>query len=354
VLHVHEEAVGLHGVIVVDNVAAGPAIGGVRMAADVTTQECFRLARAMTLKNAAAGLAHGGAKSVIKADPKTADRNKLIRAFARAMRGLDDYIPGPDMGTDELCMGWIRDEIGRAVGLPKSVGGIPLDELGATGWGLYHAIRTAAPKLKFDVAGARIVIQGFGAVGYHAARFLARDGAKIVAASDSQGAILNPAGLDIEALRRHKETGAGVATFKGGSPIPADSLIAVPCEIWVPAARPDVIHEGNADRLQTKIVAQGANIPVTAAAERSLHARGILNLPDFIANAGGVICAAMEYHGATQGAAFQAIQEKITENVTEVLSRASRDNVLPRDAAVALALHRVRDAMKTRRWNTFF
>jgi len=253
VIHIHEEAVGLHAVLVVDNVAAGSAIGGLRMAHDVTTKECFRLARAMTLKNAAAGLAHGGAKSVIKADPKTADRERLVRAFACAIRGVEDYIPGPDMGTDEMCMGWIRDEIGRAVGLPKSIGGIPLDELGATGWGLYHAIKVALPKVGCDLAGARVVIQGFGAVGYHAARFLAQGGAKIIAASDSRGAIANAAGIDVDALHKHKETGAGVASFAGGKALDSDALIDIACEIWVPAARPDVITEHNVERLQAKL-----------------------------------------------------------------------------------------------------
>jgi glutamate dehydrogenase (NAD(P)+) len=354
VIHIHEEAIGLHAVLVVDNVAAGPAIGGLRMAGDVTTQECARLARAMTLKNAAAGLPHGGAKSIIKADPKTADRNLLVRGFACAIRGVEDYIVGPDMGTDEMCMGWVRDEIGRAVGLPKSVGGIPLDELGATGWGLSHAIRVALPKVGCTLAGARVVIQGFGAVGYHTARFVAQGGAKIIAASDSQGAIANAAGLDVDALRKHKQTGAGVASFAGGKPLDSDALIDVACDIWVPAARPDVITERNVERLQAKLVAQGANIPVTLEAEKRLHARGILSLPDFIANAGGVICAAMEYHGATESAAFQAIEDKITRNVAEVLARTERDRVLPRDAATSMALQRVHDAMKTRRWHTFY
>ena len=127
VVHVYEPASGLKGIVVVDNVACGPAIGGVRMAADVSSEEVFRLARAMTMKNAAAGLAHGGGKAGIVADPKTADKPRLIRAFARAIQGLVDYIPGPDMGTDEQCMAWIQDEIGRSVGLPRVLGGIPLD-----------------------------------------------------------------------------------------------------------------------------------------------------------------------------------------------------------------------------------
>jgi hypothetical protein len=143
---IREPRVGLEAVVAVDNVACGPAIGGVRMAPDVTAEEVVRLARAMTLKNAAAGLPHGGGKAGILADPACAPDRKeaLVRTFARMIRGLTEYIPGPDMETNEACMAWIRDEIGRAVGLPRVVGGIPLDEIGATGFGLAVAADVGA------------------------------------------------------------------------------------------------------------------------------------------------------------------------------------------------------------------
>jgi len=145
VIHVLEPSVGLRGVLVVDNVARGPSIGGLRMAPDVSVEECMRLARAMTLKNAAAGLPYGGGKSVIAADPSMPVERKeeLIRAMARSLRNIEEYIFGPDMGTDETCMAWVRDEIGRAVALPRDLGGIPLDEIGATGWGLFNAVQAA-------------------------------------------------------------------------------------------------------------------------------------------------------------------------------------------------------------------
>src|SRR5271157_919233 len=182
-VHIHRSAVGLKAVVAIDNIACGPAIGGVRMAPDVSTEEAFRLARAMTFKNAAAGLPHGGGKSVIFADPKMplSDKERLIRAFAAAIGDLTDYIPGPDMGTDELAMGWIKDETGRAVGLPRVFGGIPLDEIGATGFGLVAAIEAALPHCGLPLQGARVAVQGFGAVGRNAARFLAAKGAVLVA-----------------------------------------------------------------------------------------------------------------------------------------------------------------------------
>ena len=352
VVHVREPGLGLEGVLVVDNVARGPAIGGLRMATDVSTDECFRLARAMTMKNAAAGLPHGGGKSVLRGDPRMPRERKerLVRAFAHALRNERDYVFGPDMGTDETCMGWVHDEIGRAVGLPAALGGIPLDELGATGWGLFHAADVAARHLGLSLDGARMAIQGFGAVGRHAARFLATRGAVLVAACDSQGTIVDERGIDVAALARLKDEGGSVTDHPTGRKAERDAVIDVACDIWIPAARPDVVREDNAGRLRTKLVLQGANIPFTAGAEKFLHERGVLVIPDFIANAGGVICAAMEYAGATQTAAFEAIGEKIRANTEAVLDAAQRQGVLPRDAAVALATARVRAAMALRRF----
>ncbi|MHA1571900.1 MAG: Glu/Leu/Phe/Val family dehydrogenase [Alphaproteobacteria bacterium] len=355
VIHVHDPAIGLNGVLVVDNVAAGPSIGGLRMAQDVTLKECARLARAMTLKNAAAGLPHGGGKSVLQADPALPRDKKetLIRAFACALGDIEDYIFGPDMGTNELCMAWVKDEIGRAVGLPRELGGIPLDELGATGFGVVSAVTAALPDLDFELAGARVAIQGFGAVGINTARFLADKGAILVAASDSNGAVHNEAGLDVTALIEAKRNHIAVADFTGGTAMERDAIVGIACDIWVPAARPDVIHMDNVDELNTKLVVQGANIAITAAAELRLHEKGILSLPDFIANAGGVICAAMEYAGAGQQATFDAIEEKITRNVQSMLRRAREDQIQPRQAATEMAEERVRRAMNTRRWSIF-
>ncbi|MFZ5510400.1 MAG: Glu/Leu/Phe/Val family dehydrogenase [Pseudomonadota bacterium] len=353
VIHVHEPALGLKAVLVVDNVARGPAIGGLRMAPDVSVEECFRLARAMTLKNAAAGLAHGGGKSVLVGDPRMPRERKeaLIRAFAHALRNEADYIFGPDMGTDETCMAWIKDEIGRALGLPEALGGIPLDEIGATGWGLAQAAEIAAAHIGLRLQGARVAVQGFGAVGRHAARFLAARGAVLVAASDSRGTLADPRGIDVAELCRIKEAGGSVCDYAGGKTLDGAAVIGIECDIWIPAARPDVIREDNVDRLNTRLVLQGANIPFTPGAEQTLHQRGVLVIPDFIANAGGVICAAMEYRGLTQRAAFAAIEEKIRANVEAVLAEAKAKALAPREAALRLATARLRSAMKARRFN---
>jgi glutamate dehydrogenase (NAD(P)+) len=355
IIHVYEPSVNLKAVLVVDNVAKGPSIGGIRMAEDVSTEECFRLARAMTFKNAAAGLPHGGGKIVVYADPKIPKDQKqnILRALASSLRKEEDYIFAPDMGTDEECMAWIKDEVGRVVGLPREVGGIPLDEIGATGWGLSHVTDVALKFCDFDIAGARVVIQGFGAVGKNTALFLRDKGAVLVATADSKGAVYNADGLDIEALIELKNQGQSVAEYRGGKTIDGDALIDIACDIWIPAARPDVIHDDNVGRLNTKLVVEGANIPITLSAEINLHERGILCVPDFIANAGGVICAAMEYRGSYRTAVFQTIEEKLRRNTQMVLDRRKNEGVLPRQAAVELATERVKKAMSFRRFSLF-
>jgi len=353
IVHVREPTLGLDAVLVIDNVACGPSIGGLRMAPDVSTDECVRLARAMTLKNAAAGLAHGGGKSVLRGDPRMATNRKerLVRAFAHALRNEDDYIFGPDMGTDETCMAWIKDEIGRAVGLPPVFGGIPLDEIGATGWGIRHAAEVAAARCDLDLRGARVVIQGFGAVGKHSAAFLGACGAVLIAASDSRGAVHNADGIDVARLIALKDSGKSVTDYDDGHRIERDAILDVEGDIWIPAARPDVVREDNVGRLKTRLVLQGANIPFTAAAEEALHERGVLVIPDFIANAGGVICAAMEYRGATRAAAFAAIEEKIRANTSAVLDAVRAKRTSPRRAALDLATEQVRRAMSYRRFS---
>ncbi len=352
VVHLYRPGLGLKAIVVVDNTACGAAIGGVRMAPDVSVEECVRLARAMTWKNAAAGLPHGGGKSVIFADPRmdAAAKEQLIRGFAGAIRDLSDYIPGPDMGTDERCMAWVREEAGRAVGLPSVLGGIPLDEIGATGFGLAAAIDVARAFIKLDLHGARIAIQGFGAVGKHAARFLAAKGAVLVAASDTSGTLADAAGLDVGALIALKAAGRPLRDHDSGEKLGADAILDVDCDIWIPAARPDVLRADNVARLRTRLVAQGANIPCTPEAEQALHASGVLVIPDFIANAGGVICAAMEYHGGSQHEAFASIDERLRANTQAVLEESRRAKTLPRAAALAIAERRVRQAMQIRRW----
>ncbi len=351
IVEIYAAGSGLKAVVVIDNTAAGPAIGGVRMAADVSANECVRLARAMSLKNAMAGLAHGGGKSVILADAKTPlpQKDRLLRSFAQAISELVDYIPGPDMGTDETSMAIIKSEIDRAVGLPRELGGIPLDEIGATGYGLACALETAAPLADLSLEGATLVIQGFGSVGQHAARFLESRGARVVGVSDSGGARWCDQGFDLEQLLLAKSLGRSVASSEQGELLDPNDLIAVECDVWIPAARPDVIRRDNVERMRCRLVAQGANIPATEEAEQCLADRGILVLPDFVANAGGVICAAVEYQRGSETQAMDTIERRIKDNIAAVLSRASTKGETPRAAANDIARERILRAMSFRR-----
>lgn len=355
IIHISEPSIKLKAILVVDNIARGPSVGGIRIAEDVSTEECLRLARAMTFKNAAADLPHGGGKLVIYGDPKMPkpQKEQLLRCMSSLLRNEETYIFAPDMGTDEECMAWIRDEVGRVVGLPRELGGIPLDEIGATGWGLSHVTDVALRYCDFDLQGARVVVQGFGAVGKHTARFLTEKGAVLVATADSQGAIHNPSGLDVDQLIALKQQGKSVAGYSDAAKLDCDALIDVECDIWIPAAGPDVIHGDNVDRLNTRLIIQGANIPVTHEAEKTLHEKGIVCVPDFIANAGGVICAAMEYQGASEAAVFQAIEEKLRRNTELVMERSKKEGVLPRQAAIEMAKERVEKAMGFRRFSLF-
>lgn len=343
---------GCRAVVVVDNVALGPAIGGLRMTTSVDAAEVARLARAMTVKNAAAGLPYGGAKAGITVPGELDDvsREQVLRAFAVAIRELTEYVPGPDMGTDETAMAWIQDEIGRAVGLPSVLGGIPLDELGATGYGLAVCAETLSEADLLDLTGARVVVQGFGAVGMHAASHLIKMGAVVVAVSDSRGATYNQEGLDVESLAEFKRTGpTGVTDFPGGVSLPREDVLTQECDVLVPAAQPDVITKENVDLVRAKVILQGANIPVTAEAEEMLHRRGVLSVPDVIANAGGVICAAVEHRGGGPDTAFATIRSKIRAGTMDLLGRIRPGDLEPRKAAEQLALERVAAAQSYRR-----
>jgi len=337
IIHIYEPKTQLRAIVVVDNLAMGPSIGGCRMAPDVSTREVFRLARAMTLKNAVNRIPYGGGKSAIVAESHSNQKETLVREFARAIRDLKDYVPGPDMGTDEQCMAWVHEEIGRAVGLPRTMGGPPLDELGATGFGVAVAGDAASDWMGLPLKGARIVIQGFGNVGRAAAQCFLERGAKIIAVSDSKGTVRDAAGLDIPALIEFVKTGKKVAESKLGEALKRDALLEIESDIFIPAARPDVFTEANQNLLKTKLVLEGANIPITHEAARQMHERGIVVVPDIIANSGGVICAAAEYEGRKEKDAFDAIRDTVFKNTKELLKRVKERKQVPHDAAMKMA-----------------
>jgi len=351
VVHFYHPKLQIKAILVVDNTALGQAIGGIRFAPDVTTNEVFRLARAMTFKNSAAGIAFGGGKAAIRGNPDVENKEEIIRTFAKLLRPHEDYIPGPDMGTDEHCMAIIQDEIGRAVGLHKELGGIPMDEIGVTGFGAVEAADVAAEFLGMGLEGKSVAIEGFGAVGQACFRSLVSKGAKVVAVSDIDGAIYNPDGLGFDDLVQYDTETRVVAKtwnrgYTGGKRITDMELFALDVDVLVPGARPDVITMDNVKDVKARLVVEAANIPTSLDAQRYLAERGITIIPDFIANAGGVIAGAIELRKGTIEDSFEAVRKQIRANTHEVLEIAGAEGLRPREAAEKMALRRVMVAMR--------
>ncbi|MCF6178746.1 MAG: Glu/Leu/Phe/Val dehydrogenase, partial [Geopsychrobacter sp.] len=284
-------------------------------------------------------------------DPHTADLETLFRVFARMIEDVVEYIPGPDMGCDEQAMVWLHEEIGRSVGLPAELGGLPLDELGATGFGVVASAEVAARQIGMTLKGAKVAIQGLGNVGAAAAKYFAEKGALIVAANDRQGTICDPAGLDVAALIAAKRQQGSVLDYVGGEQLAVSEIFGIDCDILVPAANPDVIDMQNVSEVKAQLIIQGANIPITLDAEAELAKRGVLVIPDFIANAGGVIMAAMEYKHKSAEEAFAYIREKVQGNTERILDKARKEQRLPRAAAEILARERINIGMRYRSWS---
>lgn len=355
IIEVHDPSVGLKGVVVIDNTALGPGKGGIRITPTITVLEVFRLARVMTWKCAMAELPFGGAKSGIKADPKKMTKNQkraLLKAFGRALKGIapEMYIAAPDIATGEEEMRWFVEGNGNpdsCTGKPRDLGGLP-HELGSTGFGVYQATLVAADFLDLSIKGATVAVEGFGNVGSFAAKFLDEAGAKIVAVSDSKGTIFNPKGLDIEKLLEVKKKTGSVINYRPGETFSTRYLFTLPVDILITAAAPDVINEMNVGRIEAKLIVEGSNIPARPEFEKMLHERGVWVVPDFVANAGGVISSYAEYVKFSEERMWKLVGEKIRKNVKLVLEKARKENVCPREAALRIAKERVKKVMEKR------
>ncbi|WP_338897070.1 Glu/Leu/Phe/Val dehydrogenase dimerization domain-containing protein [Streptomyces sp. TG1A-60] len=352
---------GMKGVLVIDNTARGMGKGGTRMSPRVTVGEVARLARVMTWKWAGVDLFYGGAKAGIAADPAARDKEAVLRAFARALSNEvpREYVMGLDMGLTESDAAIIQDELGdrgAAVGTPEHLGGVAYDKLGVTGYGVAEATDAAARHLGLPLAGARVAIQGFGAVGSAVARRCAELGATVVAVSTAHGALHDPGGLDVDdLLTAREEHGDHFVTLPAqGTALASGAELTVDCDILVPAALQDVIDRTTAQEIKAKLVVEGANLPTSAEAQGILAERGITVLPDFIANAGGVVAAAFAMDARHSGfrpdtpAIFETISTRLRANTVTVLDEAHRRDVTPHAAGRALAEHRVRTAMRSK------
>jgi len=350
------------------NGARGPTKGGIRYHQLADHDEVLHLAKLMTWKTALLDIPFGGAKGGITVDPRGMSKDELermTRVFtSRIALALGSYrdIPAPDVNTNAQTMAWLFDEYSRGrgyspavvTGKPIAIGG-SLGREEATGRGVVIAMREYARDHGLPLEGARVVVQGFGNVGGNLARILhLEDGAKVVAVADVDGALVNEDGLDIPALLRHTAERKPVGAFKGGTAIAGDAIFGVPCDYCCPAALDNVINEGNAGALDCKVVVEGANAPTTPEADEILERRGIPVIPDFLANAGGVVVSYFEWTQNLQQHRWelQYVQTELTKKMTaawaEVRDTAKARGVTLRTAAYAIALSRVVEAERLR------
>ncbi|MEW9804750.1 Glu/Leu/Phe/Val dehydrogenase [Mesorhizobium sp. ZMM04-5] len=354
----------------------GPTKGGIRFHPEANIDEVETLAFWMTFKCAVMNLPYGGGKGAVEVDPRQLSKAELerlsrayIQAFARII-GPDRDIPAPDVYTNSMIMGWMADEYAQIVGQaePAVITGKPIalgGSLGrgdATARGGYYLVRHLAKDLGLDQT-LRVAVQGFGNAGQHIARLLAADGHKIVAVSDTEGAVYSAAGLHVDLLTEAKAQGRSVVSTVGQGgheALAGDALIGVECDLLVPSALENMIHGKNADTVTAKLVLELANGPVTPTADQILAAKGTVVLPDILANAGGVTVSYFEWVQNRQG--FYWSEQEIHDRLQAIMEREGRaiwnvageKGVTMRTAAYVHALGRLAEAIEAHGTQSFF
>jgi glutamate dehydrogenase (NAD(P)+) len=356
------------GYRVTHNIARGPSKGGIRYHPDVTLDEVKSLAMWMTWKCALAAIPFGGAKGGVVCNPKEMSRNELQRMTRRFTTeiineiGPEVDIPAPDVGTDGRIMAWIFDTysmnkghsvLGVVTGKPLTIGG-SLGREEATARGALYCIRDAVQKLGLTLADQRVAVQGFGNVGSYLAKFVAEDGATVVAISDSRTALYNPNGIDVPAAFAQKRDSGSFDGLKGADRITNEELLTIDCDVLAPCALEQVITEENASQVKAKMIVEGANGPITPTADEILFERGVTILPDILANAGGVIVSYFEWVQGLQEYFWKEaevnakLNDIITRAFDETWATAQERAVDMRTAAYGLAVLRVAEATITR------
>ncbi|OGI64828.1 MAG: glutamate dehydrogenase [Candidatus Muproteobacteria bacterium RBG_16_60_9] len=350
------------------NLSRGPGKGGVRFHPQVTLPEVMALAAWMSIKNAVVNVPFGGAKGGVRVDPRKLSRAELERLTRRytseinIVLGHDRDIPAPDINTDEQIMAWMMDtfsvnqgrtEMGVVTGKPISLGG-SLGRHDATGRGVFIAAREAAKRIGMPIGDARVVVQGFGNVGEAAARIFAENGAKVVAVQDETGGVFNSNGLDHVALRHYRAERGTLEDFPGGEALSVADFWALPCEFLIPAAIEGQITADNAPAIRARVIVEGANGPTTTEADRILQGRGVLIVPDVLANAGGVTVSYFEW--VQDIASFFWSEAEINQRLDRIMVEAfqpvweiAERNAIPlRTAAYVVACRRVLSARAQR------
>lgn len=361
IFEVYDSKTGMHGFVVIDNTSRGPGKGGIRMTPTVSAEEVAQLARVMTWKCAIADLPFGGAKSGIVFKPEQKDRKKdIVQAFSRAIKPVCPklYIAAPDVNTGEEEMRWFAEANGSwnsCTGKPADMCykpgkrcGIP-HEYGSTGFGVAISTCVAVKCEKMNLKKISVAIEGFGNVATFAAKYLTEYGAKVVAVSDSKGCIYNPEGLDFELLSKVKKDTGSVINYKPGEVLDGKKIFGLEVDVLIPAALSFSITEETINEIKAKMVVEGSNIPMKPELEDVLHKKGILVVPDFIANAGGVISSYAEYRGFDPKKMFKLVERKIRKNTKIVLDKAKKSGARPRDTAEEIARKRVVEAMEKRK-----
>jgi glutamate dehydrogenase (NAD(P)+) len=356
------------GYRVTHNVARGPSKGGLRYHPDVTLDEVKALAMWMTWKCALMNIPFGGAKGGIAVDPKKLSPGELQRMTRRFTSeiineiGPEKDIPAPDVGTDGTVMAWIFDTysmnkghsvLGVVTGKPLNIGG-SLGRLEATARGSLYCIQEAARKRELRLDGITAAVQGFGNVGSFLAKFLAEEGATVVAVSDSQVGLYNPKGVDVSAALAHKQETGTLRGLRGADEITNEELLLVDCDVLAPCALEQVITQDNADKIKASIICEGANGPVTPAGDEILEDKGVLVLPDILANAGGVVVSYFEWVQGLQEYFWK--EPEVNSKLRDIITRAFNEawhvsqerDVAMRPASYGVAVGRVAEATITR------
>ena len=356
------------GYRVTHNIARGPSKGGIRYHPDVTLDEVKSLAMWMTWKCALMNIPFGGAKGGVACNPKELSRNelqKMTRRFTTEIIneiGPEKDIPAPDVGTDGTVMAWIFDTysmnkghsvLGVVTGKPLNIGG-SLGRLEATARGALYCIREATRKIELPIDGMKVAVQGFGNVGSYLAKFLAQQGAIVIAVSDSSSGIHNPKGIDVESAIAHKQETGSLAGLKDAEKVTNEELLLLDCDVLAPCALEQVITSDNADKVKAKIVCEGANGPTTPTADEILEDRGVLVLPDVLANAGGVVVSYFEWVQGLQEYFWK--EDEVNARLNDIATRAFNETWSTREsrgtsmrmAAYGLAVNRVAEATTTR------